>query len=277
MSGVQSTSAQRKNYGPNCKDQTFKGAQEAWDAHQTVMRHYNYKLRDADTGSRNCRPITGGTAYSLHAFFLNCYIVLWNLGKKLKASLALDSNWQTNSYGPTLVTDRPRAMCDDIEDIRTNSGAQVFRWGGYYTGNKDAMHDEVVCTPADLATGVNWSTVRGHSSQQPTPIPIPEEDQDMPVVQIQCAPGRTEWPEIKPHVFKTNGLRTGTEWVCNVGHSRALHDLLKVTTNDVDDIIYVSPNFLLELIPDDFYVWSGMPKPTKKTHPNLNSPFLPAG
>lgn len=114
----------------------------------------------------------------------------------------------------------------------------------------------------------------GESTPEPTPIPIEEEEM---LTVIQCNPKRDEWPEIKATVFKTNGLRSGTEWLCSEGHSKALHDALKVSNNDTDDIVYVSPNLLLELVPDEFYGWFGLTKPTKKTHPNLSSPFLPEG
>ena len=89
----------------------------------------------------NCRAITGGRAYSLHAY-----------------GIAIDINWQSNPYGPVLVTDMDPAMVAAILSIRTNGGAQVWRWGGSYRGNKDGMHFEVVCTPAELATGIRGLT-----------------------------------------------------------------------------------------------------------------------
>lgn len=101
------------------------------------LRAHNYRTRKADTGAYNCRKITGGSGYSLHAY-----------------GIALDINWQSNPYGPTLVTDMPAAMVADIKAIRTRNGKQVWRWGGDYAGNKDAMHFEIVCSPADLATGI---------------------------------------------------------------------------------------------------------------------------
>ena len=112
------------------------------------LKAHQYRTRKADTGAYNCRPITGGTKYSLHAY-----------------GVALDLNWQSNPYGPSLVTDMPAAMVADIKAIRTRNGKQVWRWGGNYAGNKDAMHFEVCCSPADLATGIA--------------APIEEEDFDM--------------------------------------------------------------------------------------------------
>lgn len=109
----------------------------AVDALNRALTAHDYRTRQADTGAYNCRRITGGTGYSLHAF-----------------GIALDLNWVSNPYGKKLVTDMPRAMVDDILAIRTVSGRQVWRWGGDYVTNKDAMHYEVVCAPADLATGI---------------------------------------------------------------------------------------------------------------------------
>lgn len=117
---------------------------EATKALSQVLKAWSYETREADTGAYNCRPITGGTGYSLHAY-----------------GIALDINWLTNKYGSTLVTDMPLAMVNAIQAIRTNNGKQVWRSGRFYEGNKDAMHYEIVCSPADIATGINWGTVKG--------------------------------------------------------------------------------------------------------------------
>lgn len=101
------------------------------------MERHSYESRRLDTGAYNCRRITGGSGYSLHSY-----------------GIALDINWRTNPYGKTLKTDMPKAMIREIKAIRTTSGAQVWRWGGDYSGNKDAMHFEVVASPAELATGI---------------------------------------------------------------------------------------------------------------------------
>lgn len=117
---------------------TIVDALKALDA--CLVKH-DYRTRQADTGGYNCRKITGGTGYSLHAY-----------------GTAVDINWQSNPYGRTLITDMPPEMVADIKAIRTNSGQQVWRWGGDYAGNKDAMHFEVVCHPADLLTGIRRTT-----------------------------------------------------------------------------------------------------------------------
>lgn len=51
------------------------------------------------------------------------------------------------------------AQIKAVEAIRTNSGAQVFRWLGWAIG--DTMHIEITCSPAALATGIDWNTVDG--------------------------------------------------------------------------------------------------------------------
>lgn len=121
-----------------------KATQAAWGALSDVLRWAHYATRAGDTGAYNCRPITGGKGYSLHAY-----------------GIAADLNWNSNPYGPVLRTDMPASMVHAIEAIRTHSGAQVFRWGGTYAGNKDAMHYEIVCSPTDLATGIDDATVAG--------------------------------------------------------------------------------------------------------------------
>lgn len=110
-----------------------------------VLEAHRYPVRAGDTGGYNCRRITNGHGHSLHAF-----------------GIALDINWNTNPFrrDNVLVTDMPKVMVRNILRIRTNGGAQVWGWGGNYRGVKDAMHYEVVCAPEELATGIDWDTVR---------------------------------------------------------------------------------------------------------------------
>lgn len=109
-----------------------------------VLEAHNYPARAGDTGGYNCRQITGGTGHSLHAF-----------------GIAIDINWNTNPFRQdnVLVTDMPKVMVTNILRIRTNSGKQVWGWGGNYRSVKDAMHYEVVCAPEDLEDGIDWDTV----------------------------------------------------------------------------------------------------------------------
>lgn len=119
-----------------------------------VLEAHNYPVRAGDTGGFNCRPITGGAGHSLHAF-----------------GIAIDINWNTNPFRSdnVLVTDMPQVMVANILRIRTNSGQQVWGWGGRYRTVKDAMHYEIVCTPVDLATGIDWDTVHQARLRPETP------------------------------------------------------------------------------------------------------------
>ena len=114
---------------------------DALKALNRVLVDWDYRTRRADTGAYNCRTITGGRSYSLHAY-----------------GIAVDLNWNTNPYGRTLVTDMAIGMIEAIEGIRTAGGVQVWRWGGRYSNNKDAMHFEVVASPAELARGIQSQT-----------------------------------------------------------------------------------------------------------------------
>ena len=60
----------RSEYGADCTERAKAGAQEAWDELAAWMERHQYRLRQADTGARSCRAITGGTKKSLHAAFL---------------------------------------------------------------------------------------------------------------------------------------------------------------------------------------------------------------
>lgn len=133
------------------------------------LRVHDYRTRTDDTGAYNCRKITGGTGYSLHAY-----------------GIAVDLNWLSNPYGRRLVTDMPAAMVADIKAIRTRNGKRVWRWGGDYGGNKDAMHFEVVCHPADMATGIDPASLPHR-----TPPPDSEEEPIVPELEIIRAFG--EW------------------------------------------------------------------------------------
>ena len=100
-----------------------------WRAVEAIFAKYRYTIRRSDTGAYNCRQITGGSGYSLHAY-----------------GIAVDVNWQSNPYGPNLVTNMPAGAIREIEALNVN-GQPVLRWGGRYSGNKDAMHFEVIVPP----------------------------------------------------------------------------------------------------------------------------------
>ncbi|HEX2202125.1 MAG TPA: peptidoglycan-binding protein [Longimicrobium sp.] len=125
-------------------------AAEAVQALGSVLQAHRYPVRAGDTGAYNCRRITGGTGWSLHAY-----------------GIAVDVNWNTNPFRrDRLVTDMPLAMIADVYRVRTLQGVTVWRWGGDWDrdpatphSNYDAMHFEVIASPAELAAGIDWSTV----------------------------------------------------------------------------------------------------------------------
>lgn len=107
-----------------------------------IMQQWGYHPRPADTGMYVCRKITNGDGYSLHAY-----------------AIAVDVNWQSNPYFGSPVPkaghcDMPDGMVAAICALRTKSGAPVWGWGGFYSSIRDFMHYEIVCAPADLASGI---------------------------------------------------------------------------------------------------------------------------
>ena len=145
---ARTTQQKRDLWGPPCRGVTERVALygsavvavdprivEATRALNDVLARWGYKTRRADTGAYNCRKITDGKGYSLHAY-----------------GIAVDINWNTNPYGTT-KTDMPRGMVDEIEAIRTTAGPPVWEWGGDWR-TPDTMHYEIAASPAELAAGI---------------------------------------------------------------------------------------------------------------------------
>lgn len=124
-------------------------ATEALKGLDTCLKAYNYKTIYSQTGAQVCRKSVAGDVWSIHAY-----------------GAALDINWLLNPYGGTRHH-IPTALGTDICRIRTNNGKQVWNWGGFWNGTKDWMHFDIVCTPRDLATGLNWNTVAGAIPPKP--------------------------------------------------------------------------------------------------------------
>lgn len=136
-------------------------AHEGFQALDAVMRTFGYVPRANsstawETGAYNCRRITNGTGYSLHAY-----------------GIAADINARTNPYGKTLITDMPPAMVTAAKGIRTLGGIQVFRWGGDYSTYKDAMHWEVVASPEEMTAGIDWNSVVAEPPDEGAPSTWP--------------------------------------------------------------------------------------------------------
>jgi peptidoglycan hydrolase-like protein with peptidoglycan-binding domain len=132
---------------------------EAWAALSAVFEKHGYKADPKDTGgpgAYNCRNITGGTDPSTHAY-----------------GVAADINPSRNPYAKYLKTDMTRSMINDVEGIRTNNGARVFRWGGDWNGDDqlnervyDPMHFEIIATPNELKAGIDMATIPGDVPKQ---------------------------------------------------------------------------------------------------------------
>jgi hypothetical protein len=141
---------------------------EAVKALNSCLITWNYKTIYAQTGAMACRKKVSGNGWSNHSY-----------------GVAIDLNWQLNPYGGSrhhIPSNLAAAICR----IRTNNGKQVWNWGGYWRGTKDWMHFDIVCTPADLATGINYRTVTGKPignvpvpPKAPVQKPIQEDEEDM--------------------------------------------------------------------------------------------------
>ncbi len=107
---------------------------EAWRAYITVMIHHDETMPGAG-GVDQCRNIAGTDWPSLHAYL---------------CAVDLPPNSRKSS-----------AFIGDIGRIRCNNGAFAFR---NLAG--DRMHDQINCSPADLATGIDWTTVAGATEDE---------------------------------------------------------------------------------------------------------------
>lgn len=200
-----SQAEKRRLWAPACVKRARPHLHDAYQALDDCMHHWSYAPKEGQTWAGNCRPVTGGNDYSIHSYFGDAYFWTWT-GVRIQIACACDYNSLANPYGAVLRTDMPRAMVDAILAIRTNSGEQVWQWGGYFSGNKDAMHYEIACSPADLATGINWSTVAGHDA----PAPPPQGDDDVKQRFYQI---RDEANISKPHPEKGAAIWTTSDGV----------------------------------------------------------------
>jgi D-alanyl-D-alanine carboxypeptidase/Putative peptidoglycan binding domain len=101
----------------------------AWLCRETIGR--GYQLRSGQCWGFACRSIRGSSSPSNHSW-----------------GLAVDLNSLTNPMGSRLVTDMPRWL----PELWTEHG---YRWGGTYSGRKDAMHFEYLGTPDSAAATIS--------------------------------------------------------------------------------------------------------------------------
>ena len=101
----------------------------------------------------SCRAISGSNNPSNHSW-----------------GLAVDINAPSNPYTSPLVTDMPGWMPDLWN-------AYGFRWGGDYSGSKDAMHYEFMESVSAAASYTEKARAAGlGGGSAPTPTPEPEID-----------------------------------------------------------------------------------------------------
>jgi hypothetical protein len=102
------------------------------------MDRHDYFFRETAGGTYKCRKIAGTNLWSLHAY-----------------AIAIDLNPSKNPF-KTCTTDMPQAFINDVLALRTNSGAQVFTWGGNWRPctSADPMHFQIDCSPSAAATGI---------------------------------------------------------------------------------------------------------------------------
>lgn len=113
-------------------------------------------------GGYNCNMETGGYGCSLHGY----------------SGCAMDIDPSANPFVKGTRWDFSRTkftreQVDAVLAIRTNSGAQAFRWGGDFG---DYMHWQINCTPSDIASGIDPKTVPEGGAQPPI-----QEDDDMAI------------------------------------------------------------------------------------------------
>lgn len=118
-------------------------AAEAFEAYVFLMRLHGVTMSPTG-GVHKCRNIAGSNMPSLHAY-----------------GVCIDL--PPNSY-------KPGAFMVDVLTIRTKTGEAVWR---NLADINDRMHDQIDCSPADLASGIDWTTVAGYTPPNPPTPPEP--------------------------------------------------------------------------------------------------------
>jgi D-alanyl-D-alanine carboxypeptidase/Putative peptidoglycan binding domain len=125
-------------------------AAPAFEALANIMREEQYLFRETAGGTYNCRNIGNTSTPSLHSY-----------------GICIDINPRKNPHRKPLTHDYPKTFIARVEALRTKNSKVVFEWGGRWQ-TPDAMHWELDCGPADVATGIV-----GQSVPKPPPKPKP--------------------------------------------------------------------------------------------------------
>ena len=122
--------------------------EDAWKAAEVALVATGYPPAKI-VGSYSCRRIAGTTGYSLHSYRV-----------AIDIDPALNFRERILHWAKHRMT---RQQTDAVEAIRTVNGKQVF-YAGWRFRHHDPMHIQLACSPADIKTGINWSTVTKYDS-----------------------------------------------------------------------------------------------------------------
>lgn len=177
----------RISFGPD-EVEVAPPTRDAWRALACVLKHHRYNVRKADTYGYCCRQITGGAGPSLHSFGIvldinactNPYLETPNKRAVRWSGKATQEERGKEVRLGRADTDFTPEIIADVAAIKTNGGDTVFEWGGDWENKKDAMHFQLDVTPAELATGIDWASVKGFDPDAPLVTSWAEEEVALP-------------------------------------------------------------------------------------------------
>lgn len=134
----------------------------AWTTAELVLYALDYGDAEIVGSIRYCpagiagRPcLTSGLNCSLHNYCLAYDVDPFAAGNGYIHAKVTEEDFDEDWF--PAVCKFTLEQVQAVEAIRTNNGAQIFRWLGWAIG--DFMHWQINCTREDLATGINLSTV----------------------------------------------------------------------------------------------------------------------
>jgi hypothetical protein len=173
-----------------------KPSVEAWAAFDAVLQANGYEAKSS--WCYNCRKIKDSTKLSLHSYGIARDIDPFALGNPFVGG---EFSWDKTKFNQQQI--------DAVYRITTNTGLQVFTWGGFWKAKKDYMHFQIDVKPTDLAVGIDWTTVG---------VPVPA-DLPAPVTHLDTLAMTPSHPDEEEKMATKLGDRDG-----DVGR---LQDLLR--------------------------------------------------
>ena len=116
----------------------------AWKQFVNILVQEQFEMKLGQCSSYNCRPIKlVGGGYSTSTWSNHAW------------GLAVDMNSIDYPHGVKPASGDPiwRIGQRVVDEIRTSTGAPIFRWGGTWS-TPDAMHFEICASAAAIANGV---------------------------------------------------------------------------------------------------------------------------